>query len=113
MCQLLHSLNFKIYTTKGTAKFLNRFCIDSNEVNKVNEGKPHVVDLIEKGKINLIINTTSGSKSIADSLSIRRTALSKKIPYFTTISAAKIAITGLNIVKELKIKVKSLQELYK
>ena len=106
-------LNYKIYTTKGTSTFLNKFCIESNLVKKVNEGEPHIVDLIEKGKINLIINTTSGAKSIADSLSIRRTALSKKIPYFTTISAAKVAITGLNIVKELKIKVKSLQELYK
>jgi len=113
VCQLLEKLNYKIYTTKGTSNFLNKFCIESNLVNKVNEGKPHIVDLIQKNKINLIINTTSGSKSIADSLSIRRTALRKKIPYFTTISAAKIAITGLNIVKDLKIKVKSLQELYK
>ena len=67
---------------------------------------------IEKNKIQLIINTTSGRKSIADSLSIRRTALSKKIPYFTTISAAKIAITGLNIVNNTEISVKSIQELY-
>ena len=113
ICQLLEKLNYKIYATKGTSNFLNKFCIESNLVNKVNEGEPHIVELIEKNKINLIINTTSGSKSIADSLSIRRTALRKKIPYFTTISAAKIAITGLNIVKETKIQVKSLQELYK
>ena len=113
ICQLLEKLNYKIYATKGTSHFLNKFCIESNLVNKVNEGEPHIVELIEKNKINLIINTTSGSKSIADSLSIRRTALRKKIPYFTTISAAKIAITGLNIVKETKIQVKSLQELYK
>ena len=113
ICQLLEKLKYKIFATKGTANFLNKFCIKSHSINKVNEGKPHIVDFIEKNKINLIINTTSGSKSIADSLSIRRTALRNKIPYFTTISAAKIAITGLNIMKELKIKVKSLQELYK
>ena len=87
--------------------------INSVVVNKVNEGEPHIVDLIEHNKIHLIINTTSGVKSIADSLSIRRTALSKKVPYFTTISAAKIAITGLNIASELEINVQSLQELYK
>ena len=87
----LEKLNYKIYATKGTSNFLNKFCIESNLVNKVNEGEPHIVELIEKNKINLIINTTSGSKSIADSLSIRRTALRKKVPYFTTISAAKIA----------------------
>ena len=50
-------------------------------------------------KIQLIINTTSGKKSIADSFSIRRSAIRNKIPYFTTISAAKVAITGLNIIK--------------
>ncbi len=78
ICQLLEKLNYKIYTTKGTSSFLKKFCIESNLVKKVNEGEPHIVDLIEKNKINLIINTTSGSKSIADSLSIRRTALRKK-----------------------------------
>jgi carbamoyl-phosphate synthase large subunit len=113
ICQLLHKLKFKIFTTRGTGDFLNKFCINSVIINKVNEGEPHIVDLIENNKIHLIINTTSGVKSIADSLSIRRTALSKKVPYFTTISAAKIAITGLNIANELEINVQSLQELYK
>ena len=113
ICQLLHKLKFKIFTTRGTADFLNKFCINSVTINKVNEGEPHIVDLIENNKIHLIINTTSGVKSIADSLSIRRTALSKKVPYFTTISAAKVAITGLNIANELEINVQSLQELYK
>ena len=113
ICQLLKKLNYKIFTTKGTSTFLEKFCINTNSVNKVADGEPHIVNLIEKNKISLIINTTSGAKSIADSLSIRRTALRKKIPYFTTISAAKIAITGLNIVKDSKMQVKSLQELYK
>ena len=112
LCQVLEKLKYKIFGTKGTANFLSRFSININVINKVNEGSPHIVDLIEKGKINLIINTTSGSKSLADSLSIRRTALSKKIPYFTTISAAKIAITGLNIINNSQIEVKAIQDLY-
>ena len=112
LCQVIEKINFKIYATKGTAKFLKKFSINVKIIKKVNEGNPHIVDFIEKDKIHLIINTTSGSKSIADSLSIRRTALSKKIPYFTTISAAKIAITGLNIVNNSEISVKSIQELY-
>ena len=112
LCHILEKLNFKIFATKGTVKFLKRFSVNVILTNKVNEGSPHIVDLIEKNKINLIINTTSGSKSIADSLSIRRTALSKKIPYFTTISAAKIAISGLNIFNESELNVKSIQDLY-
>ena len=79
---------------------------------KVNDGSPHAVDLIEK-KIQLIINTTSGVKSIADSFSIRRSAIRSKIPYFTTISAAKIAVTGLNLIKKTDFNIKPLQELYK
>ena len=112
LCQVIEKIDFKIYATKGTAEFLKKFSISVQIIKKVNEGSPHIVDFIEKNKIHLIINTTSGAKSIADSLSIRRTALSKKIPYFTTISAAKIAITGLNIVNNSEISVKSIQELY-
>ena len=112
LCQVIEKIDFKIYATKGTAEFLKKFSIGVQIIKKVNEGSPHIVNFIEKNKIHLIINTTSGAKSIADSLSIRRTALSKKIPYFTTISAAKIAITGLNIVNNSEISVKSIQELY-
>ena len=82
ICQLLKKLNYKIFTTKGTSTFLEKFCINTNSVNKVADGEPHIVNLIEKNKISLIINTTSGAKSIADSLSIRRTALRKKNPLF-------------------------------
>ena len=60
-----------------------------------------------------MINTTSGVKSIADSFSIRRSAIRNKIPYFTTISAAKIAVTGLNLIKKTNFSIKPLQELYK
>ncbi len=112
LCQIFEKLNFKIFATQGTANFLLKFLIDVIVIKKVNEGSPHIVNLIEKNQIQLIINTTSGVKSIADSLSIRRTALSKKIPYFTTISAAKIAVTGLNIINKKDISVKSIQDLY-
>ncbi len=112
LCQVLEKLNYKIFATKGTGDFLSKFDLKIEVIKKVNEGSPHIVDFIEHDKIQLIINTTSGAKSISDSLSIRRTALSKKIPYFTTISAAKIAITGLNIINNNEIHIKSIQELY-
>ena len=79
---------------------------------KVNDGSPHAVDLIEK-KIQLIINTTSGVKSIADSFSIRRSAIRSKIPYFTTISKKKSRHIGLNLIKKTEFIIKPLQELYK
>ena len=113
LSQVLKKINFNIYATKGTAEVLEKFCIAVKIVNKVNEGSPHIVDLIEKNRIQLIINTTSGAKSIADSFSIRRTAIRNKIPYFTTISAAKVAITGLNFWNTKDLKTKPIQELYK
>jgi len=113
LSQVLKKINFKICATRGTAEFLLRFGIETEIVNKVSEGTPHVLDLIEKKKIQLVINTTSGRKSIADSFSIRRSAIRNKIPYFTTISAAKVAITGLNIIKKTKFSVKPLQDVYK
>ena len=113
LSQVLKKINFKICATRGTAEFLLRFGIETEIVNKVNEGTPHILDLIEKKKIQLIINTTSGKKSIADSFSIRRSAIRNKIPYFTTISAAKVAVTGLNIIKKTKFSVKPIQDVYK
>ena len=113
LSQLLTKIDFTIYATKGTAEFLSRFGITTKIVNKVNEGSPHVVDLIEKKKIQLVINTTSGEKSMADSFSIRRCAIRNKIPYFTTISAARVAVTGLNLIKKTEFSVKSIQDLHK
>ena len=113
LSQVLKKLDFKIIATKGTANFLEKFGIKSKVAKKVADGSPHVVDLIEKKKIQLVINTTSGVKSIADSFSIRRSAIRNKIPYFTTISAAKIAVTGLNLVKNKDFSINSLQEMYK
>ena len=89
------------------------FGIETKIVKKVNDGHPHVVDLIENKKIQLVINTTSGEKSIADSFSIRRSAIRNKIPYFTTISAAKLAVTGLNLIKKTEFTIKPLQDIYK
>ncbi len=113
LSQVLKKIDFKICATRGTAEFLSRFGVETEVVNKVNEGTPHILDLIEKKKIQLIINTTSGKKSIADSFSIRRSAIRNKIPYFTTISAAKVAITGLNIIKNTEFSLKPIQDVYK
>jgi carbamoyl-phosphate synthase large subunit len=79
-------------------------------VNKVTEGRPHIVDLITDMKVDLVINTVSGAESQTDSYSIRRTTLVKGVPYFTTISAAKAAVRGISAIKTRPLQVKSLQE---
>ncbi len=113
MSQILLKLNFKLIGTTGTANFLKKYGIKINSINKVLEGHPHIVDRIEVGKIQLIINTTQDPESLRDSHSIRRAAIRFKTPYVTTISAAKLAITAINVMLNEKMEVKSLQQYYK
>ena len=113
MAQILIKLNFKLLCTSGTAIFLKKYLIKVDSIHKVREGHPHIVDYIEDNKIQLIINTTQDTKSLKDSHSIRKAAIRYKVPYITTISAAKLAITSINVMINQKIQVKSLQEYYK
>ncbi|MDX1950082.1 MAG: carbamoyl-phosphate synthase large subunit, partial [Rickettsiales bacterium] len=108
----LLELGYKIYATKGTAKFLSENNIPVQPVNKVAEGSPHTVDLLSEGKINLVINTTEGEKSIRDSFSIRRTAIMKKIPHTLTINGARALVNALKEIREIKdFEVRSIQSL--
>ena len=113
MSQMLSKLGFKLFGTSGTANFLRKYCIEIQTVNKVRQGHPHIVDLINDKKISLIFNTTQDPKSVKDSHSIRISAIKNKIPYFTTISAAKLAISGINVMLNQPLDVKSLHEYYK
>src|SRR5690606_6091640 len=88
----LEAARFKIVATAGTYKFLTEQGIAATKVNKVAEGRPHVVDAMKNGGVQLVINTTDGAKSISDSRDIRRTALMGKIPYYTTIPGAVAAV---------------------
>jgi carbamoyl-phosphate synthase large subunit len=75
-------------------------------VNKVTEGSPHIVDLLEQDKMSIVINTTETRKSINDSFSLRRTALNRNVPYFLTVSGARAAINSIKRLKsgeELKV----------
>jgi carbamoyl-phosphate synthase large subunit len=95
----LIALGFNILATRGTAKYLTEQGLKVEVVNKVREGRPHIVDMLKDGKIALVINTTAGGESVSDSFSIRRTALLGKIPYYTTLAGAKAiasAITAIN-----------------
>jgi carbamoyl-phosphate synthase large subunit len=84
----LRRLGFAIYATRGTARVLRAAGIACESVNKVLEGRPHIVDRMVNGEVALVVNTSLGEQAARDSLSIRRTALTLRIPYFTTIAGA-------------------------
>ena len=106
----LHSLGFKIIATGGTAKAISDSGIPVQPVFKVKEGRPHVVDKIKNGEVDLVINTPIGKSSLKDSYSIRRTALVCNITYCTTIPGAVAAVNGIRAIREGSLKVVSLQE---
>ena len=87
----LASAGFKLYATYGTAQAFSDAGLEVQPVNKVKEGRPHIVDLVKDGNADLIINTTSSKDSLTDSYLIRRETLMHKVTYFTTIAAAKAA----------------------
>jgi carbamoyl-phosphate synthase large subunit len=109
----LSDLGFRIYATRGTAKILANNGIDTFLVNKVSEGRPHVVDMIKNGEIHLIINTPSGRKPKNDEVLIRAGAVQYKIPYTTTISGAQAVVNAIETMKKGDLRVKPLQDYYK
>ena len=108
--RMLHEAGFNIVATGGTAEFLTRNAIPAETVLKINEGRPHVADLIKNGEIALVINTPLGAQSKADSFYIRRTALVYNIPYFTTLAAARAVAHAISHLIREDLSVRSLQE---
>ena len=91
----LMALGFTVVCTRGTGEYLQGQGIAVGIVNKVREGRPHIVDIMKDGGIQLVLNTTEGAKAIADSAAIRRTALFGKIPYSTTLSGARAMVQAM------------------
>lgn len=89
LARYLSTAGFEIYATGGTARAFNAAGIETKFVNKVKEGRPHIVDMIIDGDADLVINTTSNTESVGDSYTIRREALMRKVTYFTNIAAAR------------------------
>jgi carbamoyl-phosphate synthase large subunit len=106
----LERAGFSLVATRGTADYLSKRGVKVETVNKVFEGRPHIVDSIKDRQVDLVINTVHGAESQKDSYSIRRTTLTQGIPYFTTISAAKAAVRGIEALKAKTLQVKSIQE---
>ena len=88
LARLLIKKDFKIIATEGTSDFLTRHNINSSYINKVHQGRPHIVDLIREGEIDLIINTTEGKQSIEESFSIRAEAVIRDVTYYTSLEAS-------------------------
>ncbi|NDF11820.1 MAG: carbamoyl-phosphate synthase large subunit [Proteobacteria bacterium] len=110
----LKETGFNIIATKGTADYLQSHGIEVETINKVYEGGDHIVGRMKEGKVQLVINTTEGIKSIQDSFSIRRTALIQKIPYTTTATGAVAMVKAIRQVKSDKsIEVHPLQSYFK
>ncbi|MEQ9315672.1 MAG: carbamoyl-phosphate synthase large subunit, partial [Henriciella sp.] len=106
----LIDMGFTIVATSGTAAFLEEHGLPVERINKVIEGQPHIVDRMINGGIQLVFNTTEGAQSMKDSASIRRTALTRKIPYFTTLAASRASVQAIRTLRERELTVRSLQD---
>jgi len=111
IAQALAKLGFDLVATDGTARSIQNHGMIVDRINKVAQGRPHIVDMIKNKEIDFIVNITEDKKAIADSYTIRRNALMNKITYYTTLSGAKAACVGMSYVDELE--VNSIQSLHK
>jgi carbamoyl-phosphate synthase large subunit len=106
----LRRLGFLLEATRGTAAYFQRHGVEVEPVNKVTEGRPHIVDHIKNGEISLVVNTVGSESSQADSASIRREALQKGLPYCTTMPGARAAVMGMEAALRKGLTIRSLQE---
>ena len=106
----LYKAGFGILATGGTAQFLEEKGIPIRRVNKVLEGRPHIVDAIKNGEVQLVINTTHGAQAVADSFSIRREALMHGLAYYTTIAGAKAVADSILSLQTQDLNVKPIQD---
>jgi carbamoyl-phosphate synthase large subunit len=105
----LIDMGFKLIATGGTARFLKDQGLEVGSINKVLEGRPHIVDAIKNGEVQLVFNTTEGAQAIADSMSLRRAALMMKVPYYTTTAGARAAVEGIDAIRKGQLEVAPLQ----
>ncbi|HYH38094.1 MAG TPA: carbamoyl-phosphate synthase large subunit [Azospirillum sp.] len=105
----LQDMGFRLIATVGTAAFLKDSGVTAEVVNKVVEGKPHIVDHMINGEVALVINTTEGAQALSDSFSLRRTALTYNIPYYTTVAGARAAVEAIAALRNGSLEVAPLQ----
>ena len=109
----LLKLGLSVVATRGTAEFLQKHGLRVEVVNKVAEGRPHIVDLIKNKEVHFVINTVSGAQAQKDSFSIRQSALQYRVPFTTTMSGAIAAVNAIEMLKKKKFHIKSIQQYHK
>jgi carbamoyl-phosphate synthase large subunit len=110
--RMLVDLGFKVTATGGTQRYLEEKGVPTLRVNKVSEGRPHIVDAIKNGDIQLVFNTTHGAQALADSRSLRRAALLQKTPYYTTLAGSIAAAEGIKAYLAGDLQVRPLQDYF-
>jgi len=110
--RVLIGLGFNVVATGGTAAFLVDEGLPVERVNKVAQGRPHIVDKIKDGAIDLVFNTTEGWQSHRDSASIRASAVSQRVPYFTTAASSAAVVRAIAARREHSLEVRALQDYY-
>ena len=114
IARMLHELGFKILASRGTAAAISASGIPAATVNKVTEGRPHVVDMIKNGDVQFVINTVEEKRSaITDSRSIRTTALASRVTTYTTIAGARAAVEGIRHLADATLTVIDVQTMHK
>ena len=108
-CRRLATMGFSLVATQGTADALSAADLPVERVKKVREGRPHIVDRMLSGGVQLVFNTTEGAQAIVDSFSLRRTALTHKIPYYTTVAGARAAVQAIAALRAGNLEVAPLQ----
>ena len=108
----LSALGFKILATGGTQRFLAAEGVECTRINKVLEGRPHIVDAIRNGEVQLVFNTTDGAQALADSRSLRRAALLHTVPYYTTLAGAIAASEAIEAYSAGVLEVRPLQSYF-
>lgn len=110
--RLLQKCGLTIIATSGTQRFLEEHGLECAKINKVLEGRPHIVDAIKNGEVQLVFNTTEGATALSDSRSLRRAALLHKVPYYTTLAGAIAAAKGIEAYKTGNLEVRPLQDYF-
>ena len=105
-------MGFSVTATGGTADYLQAQGLAVERVNKVAQGRPHIVDRIKDGDVDIVFNTTEGWQSHKDSASIRASALMQRVPYFTTASSAMAVARAIAVLRDGGLEVRSLQDYY-
>jgi carbamoyl-phosphate synthase large subunit len=112
VAEKLQKLGFSIMATKGTAAYPNSHGVSCARINKISEGRPHILDKIQDHEIQWIVNTSRGTRTTEDSYTIRRAALNYHLPYTTTTAGAESMAMAIATLKQQSMEVKSIQEYF-